>query len=98
MQVKINKIDLWSTSKVFACLQACVGLVTGIFFTISYAIDPESVATSAGGIASAFGIWSFIVLPVLNGLLGLLSGVLVAGIYNFGSQILGGIKIDIENT
>lgn len=97
MDIRIKRVDVWSLSRILGIVQAGVGLVTGIFFTLSYIIDPEFLRASFGGIGMFFGVWSFIVLPVLNAALGFLSGALVAWGYNFYVRTFGsGISLEIE--
>jgi|GEM_PF-4445691 len=82
MHYKISGLDMMSFIKVFGALQAAAGLLTGFFFTVLSIIDPYFLETNVGGIAAAFGVWSVIFLPILNGVLGALSGALICILYN----------------
>ena len=83
MDLRVKKFNVWSLSRMLGVLQGGVGFITGVFFTISYMIDPEFLRATVGSIGTFFGFWSFIVLPVLNAALGFLTGVLIASVYNF---------------
>ena len=97
MHIRIKKMNMWSMSRIFGILQAGVGLITGVFFTLTYFVDPEFLKYSIGGAAAIFGVWSFIVLPILNGALGFLSGALVAWLYNAYVRFFGsGVAFEVE--
>ena len=99
MIIKVNKINVGSMSKIFGILQCIIGFVTGIFFTLMTLFDPGFVESNVGGAASIFGVWSVIVLPVLNGILGFISGAMIAWVYNICVKAFGvSFEMDIENT
>ncbi|MBF0330355.1 MAG: hypothetical protein HQL17_00320 [Candidatus Omnitrophica bacterium] len=95
--VQVKRIDVWSLSRLLGVVQGAFGFVTGVFFTLTYLIDPEFLQSSVGGIGSFFGVWSFIVLPVINAALGLLTGAMLAWVYNAYVRFLGaGIQVDVD--
>lgn len=97
MQMTIKKLDVFSVCRVFGVIQAGVGLITGLFFSLAFLMDPEFLKASVGGVGSLFGVWSFAVLPFLNAILGVLSGALIAWIYNTAVRLCGiGILLEVE--
>jgi len=99
MNIRIQKVNVWSVSRIFGIIQAGIGLITGIFFSLAFLIDPEFLHESVGGAGTFFGVWSFLALPVLNAALGFGSGALIAWGYNFYVRSCGqGIALEMERT
>ena len=97
MEVRIKKLDVWSVSRILGLVQMGVGFVTGLFFTLAYLIDPDFLRESVGGVGTFFGLWSVIVLPVLNAAIGFGSGALIAWGYNYYVGWFGpGIALELE--
>jgi len=88
---KLQSIYLMPLAKIFCALHAVVGLVLGLIVTIGSAANPE-----AEGIWS-LGAWSILVFPIVNALLGFLTGIFLAWSYNLFSQWFGGIEFEVKN-
>jgi hypothetical protein len=43
-----------------------------------------------------FGVGAVIALPIIYGLIGFLSGLLMAGLYNLVTGLIGGLEIELE--
>lgn len=93
---EIKKIDTLSTGKVFGILYAFIGLIFGLFITffslIGLAISPDS----SGLIAILFGVGAILLLPLFYGVLGFITGLISALLYNIVVKFVGGIKIEIS--
>ena len=99
MLVQVSQIKINSAARTLGVLQAVVGAFTGVVFTIIAIFDPQFVQTDVGGSIGVFGIWSFIILPVLNGFLGFTTGLVIGTVYNFCVKFFQiGVQIDIEET
>ncbi len=102
MQVK--RIGPLSAGKVTGALYALIGLVFGVIFALIslLGIAIGSLASNSSGSSTAlFGgvgvaIASVIFLPVLYGVLGFISGLVSAFLYNVVAGLIGGIEVDIE--
>lgn len=91
---RLTRIDVMSTAKIYALMMAVFGLLLGAmlaimnYFLPTAAIEPE--ATYKLG-------WSAIVIfPIIYGLMGFLSGALMAWLYNLLAAKMGGIKLEIK--
>ncbi len=86
---KLKKISLKSLGIILSALHTLVGLMVGIIVTFGSLVNGE---TGMWGL----GAWSILVLPIINGILGFLTGCLIAGFYNFIASRLGGIVLEFE--
>ena len=92
MPVKVRKIRAMPLATMLCCLHAIVGFILGLIVTIASSLSP----TQEEGLM-ALGPWSMLVFPVLNGILGFLSGVFIAVCYNFLTPYCGGIEVEVEH-
>ena len=103
MQVK--RIGALSAGKVTGAIYALIGLIFGVIFAlvsllgiaigslVSNSADSSTAALlSGGGVAVA----SIIILPVFYGVLGFITGLISAFLYNVVAGFIGGIEVDVE--
>jgi len=96
---EIQRIGVWSLSKLYAVIGAIVGLIAGIFIAVIGMIISSAVSSTAGTSAvvpfAGFGIFSIILLPIIYGVLGLISGAVGAVVYNLVAKMIGGMEVEI---
>lgn len=90
MKMKLKKISMKSFVLIFSVINVVSGFILGLVVTVS------SIAAPADQ-ASGPGVWSVLVFPIVNGILGLLAGVFLTGMYNLLTKFLGGIELEFEN-
>ncbi len=90
MLIRVTKIEPMSLAKTLCVLQGSIGLVLGLFLTII------AVASTEENPDNLFGVWSFIMFPLINAIVGMISGWLIAVLYNFLTKFVGGIELDME--
>lgn len=89
----IKRIDAKSTAKLFGFMYVIFGFIIGVITSlISLIATPKS--PDVPGLK--FGVLSFIILPVIYGALGWISGRIVAWFYNLLAKKIGGIKVEVE--
>lgn len=89
----IKRIDPKSTAKLFGLMYAIFGFILGVIASLmSLIVTAES--PDVPGLA--FGVLSFLILPILYGALGWISGRIMSWFYNILSKKIGGIKIEAE--
>lgn len=95
-RLHIRKIDPLSAGKVLGLIQALIGLVVGLFFSMIALLGIAIGGRDAilGGLITGLG--AVVMLPLVNGLMGFLSGVLGAFLYTAIASIAGGIELEIE--
>ena len=91
MQLKLKKISMKPFIIIFSAINIIAGLILGAIVTVVSLVTPDEQST--GG----FGAWAILIFPILNGLLGLTTGVFFTGVYNFFAQRLGGIEVEFED-
>ena len=92
--VIIKRIGVVSVGKIFGFLYAIIGLIEGLLFALlslfGGAILGEAFAPAI------FGVGSIIFFPIMFGIMGFISGVLMAFLYNLAAGWIGGIEVETQ--
>lgn len=89
--VRIKKIGVLSLANLLAIMNVLIGLIFGIVILIlTMLISPEG---TVGDYLTSFGKYAVITLPIVYGVLGWISGILVGIFYNLGAKITKGIVL-----
>jgi hypothetical protein len=83
---QIRRIDVLSCAKILATILAGNGLIIGALASIGQA-----------GRMGLFGVAAIVVLPIVYGLAGFLTGAVSAVLYNFAAGIVGGLEVEIDS-
>ena len=95
--VKIKKIGVLSLAKIFGILYAFVGLIFGAFITLFALVAPAFSSSNTPGLFGAlFGVGAIILLPIFYGVLGFVSGLITAALYNLVCSWIGGLEVETE--
>jgi hypothetical protein len=95
--MELRSVDPLSVAKILGAMYAAMGLVFGCLFAL--------IGLVAGPLASGrgqalpgfmFGIGAVIVLPILYGGMGLVSGAIGGWLYNVFADLLGGVRVDLQ--
>ena len=86
--LKLKKISIIPLAKIFCVLQAMIGVILGIIVAIGSMTGQEDE-----GLWS-LGPWSLLIFPIVNAVLGFLTGAFFAWGYNLLAQWLGGIEFE----
>lgn len=87
----VKKIDIMSMAKVEAIICAIFGLILGIIIALFGGIVGSLSGSSMGG----WGVGAIIIVPILYGIIGFISGAIGAVIYNLAAGWVGGIEIEL---
>jgi len=100
MNLTLKKLGVLSLGKVMGCIYGLFGLIFGaIFSLVSVVGGVGMMASQQGGDetwAMFFGVGAIIILPLLYGVLGFLSGLLTALIYNVCAGFMGGLEVEVD--
>jgi membrane associated rhomboid family serine protease len=91
--VTITKINAISLGKIIAIVYGVLGLIFGLFgvlFLLSQFLAPITTME----IISISMV--FLLMPVMNIIIGFIAGVVIALIFNFMSRYTGGLELEIE--
>ena len=96
----LKRIGILSLAKIMGILYAVLGLLMG--FIISAVALFGALLGSAFSNSTEpfmgliFGAGAIIVMPILYGVMGFISGIITAGIYNFVVRFTGGLELEFE--
>lgn len=99
----IRRVGPLSCAKVGGLLYAVMGLVAGVFFALFSSIFSAAgmwtdMPDGAGMMGLFFGVGAIVVLPICYGILGFLTALIGAAIYNVLAGVVGGVEIDVQTT
>lgn len=91
MKLKLNKISMKSFIMIFSTINVVAGFFLGAVVTVVSLLAPDEQGFGGAG------AWAILLFPILNGLLGVVTGVFLTGMYNFLSQFVGGLVVEFED-
>ena len=94
--VRITKIGVLSLGKIFGILYAFFGLIIGALITLVFVVSGAMVGETEGVMAFLFGAAAVITLPLFYGIMGFISGILMAIPYNLIAAWIGGLEVEVE--
>jgi len=96
-RIVIRRIGVLSYAKISGVLCALMGLIIGAFVSL-IAMAGAALGTSMGGhggiLGAVVGVGAIIVLPILYGAIGFISGLVGGALYNLVAGMVGGIEIE----
>lgn len=98
----LKRIGVLSAGKVSGILYAGMGLIIGLIFSlvavVGSAIGSMSDSGGAEGalLGMLFGLGAVIFMPIFYGLIGFLTGIVGAFLYNLVASVAGGIELELE--
>lgn len=95
--MELKRVGIMSLAKIAGLIGVIYGLVSGLLFSIIYSKAGSIPGlTEQLGMISSLGYSSIIVLPILNGIIYFIAGVVIAFIYNLLAKKVGGIELTLE--
>ncbi len=93
----IRHIGPLSVAKISGLLYAILGLVFGgIFSLIALVGGFAADSVGSGGLGAIVGVAAVVVFPIMYGLLGFVSMLIAAWLYNVAAGVLGGVELDVQ--
>ena len=90
----INRIGPLSSAKVVGLLYAILGLVFGAALSLIAAMGGFGHGGGSGG--PFFGVAAVVFAPVAYGLMGFVTTLIIAALYNGLAKLVGGVEIDLR--
>jgi hypothetical protein len=89
---EIKSVDIVSWAKIHALF----GIVSGLIYGVIVALFSSAIGTARGmpGLG-ALGLLSIIVFPIMFAIIAFLMGAIMALLYNFFADKVGGIQINL---
>jgi hypothetical protein len=91
----VARISVRSCAKVMAGIQGAIGFVLGIIFTLLALLGGATMGAGFAGLGLIFGIGAIIFLPIFYGVIGFITGGIIAYVYNKTVRWTGGLKVDV---
>lgn len=94
---ELRKFGILSVAKMNAVLSAFMGLIIGILYAVLGTLAKSGNAQILPGIPTfLLGFGLVIVMPILYGILGFISGLIFAALYNLFAGLFGGIEMKFK--
>ena len=94
----VRRVGPLSLAKLMGALYVIVGLFFGaivsLISVVGGALIPSDEATGMTG--ALFGVAAIMVLPICYGLLGFLTSLIGAALYNAVASVVGGVEIEMQ--
>ena len=87
----IRRISPFSAAKMSATLYALLGLLMGALLTL---LSFTSLTAGMRAYGALFGVGAIIILPIVYGVIGFVTGGISAFCFNIAASVAGGLEID----
>ena len=93
----IKRVGPLSCAKIGAALNAVIGLVAGIAFSLAAMAGTFAASEDPVGMFGAIlGVGAIVILPIFYACMGFVMTLIMAAIYNALASAVGGIEVDIQ--
>ena len=92
----LNSIDPMSLAKVLAVMGVIWGLLITVLALLGVAITSYMGRLYQGFGMMGLGTYEIILLPILYGIVGFISGYVGAWLYNYVVKFVGGVKVELK--
>jgi hypothetical protein len=93
----VRSLGVLSVGKLQGAMGAIVGLLAGGAFTLMSLAGAAIGGGRGGPRVVVFGVGAILLLPVLYGVAGFISGAITALLYNLVAATIGGIEVHFED-
>jgi hypothetical protein len=94
----VRRIGVLSLAKITGALYAILGLIIGACISLFAVLGSAFASKEAGlgGMGMMFGVGAIVILPIFYGLIGFISSLIGAAIYNGLAGWLGGVELELQ--
>lgn len=92
----IKRVGVVSVGKLYGAILASIGLLAGLLVAAVGSLGSGLASASGTSVLpfAGFGIAAVIVLPIVYGIIGFISGLVGGALYNLFAGLVGGIEIE----
>jgi ABC-type antimicrobial peptide transport system permease subunit len=96
--MELKKVGILSLAKIAGLFGIIYGLISGILLSFVYSKSDllASLGAELPATITTLGYASIIVLPILNGIIYFIEGIILALIYNLLAGWVGGVKLEFK--
>ena len=91
----VKSVGVMSVAKIMGLIYGCLGLIFMPFFLIMGLVG-SMAGQQKSPFAGILGIFLAVLLPVLYGTMGFISGAIGALLYNLFARLVGGFELELE--
>ena len=96
-EVVVKKIGVLSAAKMYGAIAAAFGILIGCMFAVAGMIGAGFAPEEGSALFGAmFGVGAIILLPLIYGVMGFVSGAIGAALYNLFAAMVGGVSLELE--
>ena len=97
-KLEIKRVGALSLGKIVGAVYATIGLIIGAIFSCASLVGAAAAATASDVpiIGFLFGIGAIFIMPIFYGVMGFLTGLIAAVVYNFVAGRIGGIELELS--
>ena len=92
----IRRVGALSFAKVTGLLYALLGFIIGACISLFSFVGSSFGPRGSGAMGALFGAAAIIALPIFYGILGFISSLIGAALYNLVAGWVGGVEIDTQ--
>jgi hypothetical protein len=91
----VKSVGVLSVAKIMGMIQACIGLIFAPFFLLIGLLGSMAGQRSTP-FAGMFGVFFALLMPVIYGVMGFLTGAIGGLLYNLFAKLVGGFELEME--
>jgi hypothetical protein len=91
----VKSVGVLSVAKILGMIYGCLGLIFAPFFLL-VGVMGSAMGQANSPLAGVFGVGFAILMPVLYGAMGFVSGAIGALLYNLFARWVGGFELELQ--
>jgi len=91
----VKSVGVLSVAKIMGLIYGCLGLIFAPIF-LFFGLIGMAAGRQEAPFAGAFGIVFAILMPILYGLVGFITGAISGLLYNVFAKLVGGFELEME--
>jgi hypothetical protein len=91
----VKSVGVLSVAKILGLIEACLGLIFAPFFLLIGLLG-SALGQQNSPLAGIFGIGFAVLMPVLYGVIGFITGLIGALLYNLFARWVGGFELQMD--
>lgn len=91
----LKSVGVMSVAKMMGLVYGCLGLIFAPFFLL-FGLLGSLAGQNKTPFAGIFGVVLAILMPIVYGLMGFITGAIGAMLYNLFSKLVGGFELDLD--
>ncbi len=93
----ITRVAPFSAARIMGVVNAAFGLIVGgMFSLIGFAGAFANVDEGAGVFGALFGAAAIVLLPIVYGVMGFITALIGALIFNAAAGLVGGVELEVQ--